>query len=88
MSIESQWTGQVQAPVGTGDETVDGIGFPEAVDEQPDLSLPEPPLTGDDAVDRAVAEVAQAVIRPLEDQVAVIDAAHRTLQDRLADVEG
>jgi len=51
-------------------------------------SLPEPPVTGDDAVDHAVAEVARSVERPLEDQVAVIDAAHRTLQDRLADVEG
>jgi hypothetical protein len=49
---------------------------------------PDPPITGDEAVDKVVAEVAQALHRPLEEQVAVIDAAHRTLQDRLADVEG
>jgi hypothetical protein len=54
----------------------------------PEAVLPEAPTTGDDAVDRATAEVAQALHDPLEQQVTVIDAAHRTLQDRLADVEG
>ena len=49
---------------------------------------PEPPLTGDAAVDEATAAVARAVTEPLEDQVRVIEAAHRVLQDRLADVEG
>jgi hypothetical protein len=49
---------------------------------------PDAPLTGDAAVDEATAAVARAVTEPLEDQVTVIEAAHRVLTDRLADVEG
>jgi metal-dependent amidase/aminoacylase/carboxypeptidase family protein len=49
---------------------------------------PEAPHTGDDAVDAAVQLLAGVCDRPLDDQLAVYDAVHRTLQDRLADVEG
>jgi hypothetical protein len=87
VSIETPWTEPVDQA-----EAVDQAGQfePAELDQVDDVdqTLPEPPLTGDQAVDHAVAEVARAVVRPLEDQVAVIDAAHRTLQDRLADVEG
>ena len=53
----------------------------------PEIAL-DPPVTGDAAVDESTAAVARAVTEPLEDQVRVIEAAHRVLQDRLADVEG
>ena len=72
----------------TGPEAFDGAVPTAELGLADSMLLPEPPVTGDDAVDHAVAQLAQAVHRPLEDQVAVIDAAHRTLQDRLADVEG
>jgi hypothetical protein len=49
---------------------------------------PEPEPTGDPAVDEAMASLAAAAGEPLEHQLAVFDAVHRTLQDRLADVEG
>jgi len=51
-------------------------------------AIPEPPVTGDHAVDEATATLAAASRAPLEQQVAAFDAAHRTLQDRLADIDG
>lgn len=52
------------------------------------VEVPEPPSTGDDAVDQAVRSLAGAMNGSLEEQVAAYESAHRTLQDRLADVEG
>jgi hypothetical protein len=49
---------------------------------------PPPPVTGDDAVDAATAEVGDTAGDPLEARLAAYERAHRTLQDRLADVEG
>lgn len=49
--------------------------------------LPEPPVTGDDVVDATVAGLTAALARG-DDRVGAFDAAHRALQDRLADVEG
>ena len=69
-------------------EEPDETGAAEPVDEEPALDYPDPPRTGDAAVDEAIEAVAHAVRGPLEEQLAVYDAAHRTLQDRLADVEG
>jgi hypothetical protein len=60
----------------------------QPVDVPPSFQVPDPPRTGDAEVDAAVVAVAEAVSSPLEEQVAVYEAAHRTLQDRLADVEG
>lgn len=51
-------------------------------------TVPDPPRTGDPAVDAVLAEVAAASTEPLEVQLAAYERAHRTLQDRLADVEG
>jgi hypothetical protein len=64
----------------------DGTGTdPQAGDEP--FAVPEPPVTGDPAVDGATQRVAETAGQPLDDQVAAYDAVHRTLQDRLADVE-
>jgi len=52
------------------------------------VELPDPPRTGDVAVDQAVERLARAMTGSLEERVEVYDAVHRTLQDRLADVEG
>jgi hypothetical protein len=49
---------------------------------------PAPPATGDPAVDEATADVAATAGEPLETRLAAYERAHRTLQDRLADVEG
>jgi len=46
-----------------------------------------PPATGDQAVDAAVAALAEVAVHPLEERLAVLEHVHRTLQDRLADVE-
>jgi hypothetical protein len=48
----------------------------------------EIPHTGDLTVDEALSRLAEAAALPLEEQVGTFDAVHRTLQDRLADVEG
>ena len=53
----------------------------------PDTLLPEPPVTGDEVVDAVVAALATAVAEPLADRLGVLEQVHRTLQDRLADVE-
>lgn len=46
------------------------------------------PHTGDVPVDEALTRLAEAEALPLEEQVGAFDAVHRTLQDRLADVDG
>jgi hypothetical protein len=48
---------------------------------------PETPVTGDDVVDATVVGLTAALARG-DDRVGAFDAAHRALQDRLADVEG
>ena len=53
----------------------------------PDAGLPEPPATGDGAVDAVVAALAAVVAEPLEDRLGVLEKVHQTLQDRLTDVE-
>ncbi len=64
---------------------------PPAPEEAPGPTGPEvppAPTTGDPAVDSALERLVAAAVGTPEDQVAAFDAAHRTLQDRLADVEG
>ena len=46
-----------------------------------------PPETGDKAVDAAIAALAEVAAQPLEERLGVLEHVHRTLQDRLADVE-
>jgi hypothetical protein len=46
-----------------------------------------PPETGDQAVDSVVAALAEVAAQPLEHRLGVLEHVHRTLQDRLADVE-
>jgi hypothetical protein len=53
---------------------------------QPDTSG-EPPATGDQSVDAALAALRDVLEEPVETRLAVLERAHRTLQDRLADVE-
>jgi hypothetical protein len=67
-----------------------GAAAPPATDRPPEgpRDEPDPPVTGDDAVDAATAEVADTAADPLEARLTAYERAHRTLQDRLADVEG
>ncbi|MDM7830924.1 hypothetical protein [Cellulomonas edaphi] len=48
---------------------------------------PVVPLTGDHAVDEALTSLAGLDEHPLRAHVAVFDAVHGALQDRLADAE-
>jgi hypothetical protein len=52
------------------------------------IEYPDPPLTGDPEIDEAINALARVVGGSLEDRLTAFEAAHRTLQDRLADVEG
>jgi hypothetical protein len=66
-------------------------GEPSSAAAVPDLTAPAvqpPPVTGDREVDDAVARLLDLPAVPLEDHPAVFEAVHRTLTDRLADVEG
>lgn len=60
--------------------------FPPGTDVRIELSIPEP--TGDPVLDEMLQSLAASAQLPLEDQVPVIEAVHRGLQDRLTDVEG
>ncbi len=44
--------------------------------------------TGDQAVDQAVVRLTEVTELTLREQLAVFDAVHTALQDRLADAEG
>jgi hypothetical protein len=57
--------------------------MPAEAPERPD----PPPVTGDQAVDGAVGALAEVTGHPLEERLRVLEHVHRTLQDRLADVE-
>jgi hypothetical protein len=49
---------------------------------------PQPPVSGDEDVDALIAQLVAHAAVPLEEQLPILEAVHRTLQDRLADVEG
>ncbi len=53
-----------------------------------DPGTPEVPGTDDEGLNEMMRELARASAISLEDQLPVIEAVHRTLQNRLADVEG
>ncbi|MBK6874100.1 MAG: hypothetical protein IPG94_22795 [Kineosporiaceae bacterium] len=53
-----------------------------------DPGAPEVPGTDDEGLNEMMRELARASAISLEDQLPVIEAVHRTLQNRLADVEG
>ncbi len=46
------------------------------------------PATGDDQVDQALTRLDDLAGAPVRDHVAVFEAVHGALQDRLADAEG
>lgn len=53
--------------------------------EQPDQPVPE---TGDQAVDAALSVLGDLASRPVRDHVAVLEAVHGALSDRLAEQHG
>ena len=50
--------------------------------------VPHPPPSGDAGVDAALTALRDDLTESGADRVAAFEAAHRALQDRLADVEG
>ena len=85
------WEQPVAEPEPVVDELPETDVPDEIVDDEPDveaIEYPDPPRTGDAEVDEAIEGLAQAIHGPLEEQLTAFDAAHRTLQARLADVEG
>ena len=61
---------------------------PELAERFDAADLPEPPYTGEPGVDEALARLASVTGATLEEQLPVLESVHRTLQDRLADVDG
>jgi hypothetical protein len=59
-----------------------------SMDESEPRDIPEPPETGDEAVDAALVAVARVAAGPAVEQLTGYEAAHRSLADRLADVDG
>lgn len=59
----------------------------DVTDDAPPV-LREVPTTTDPALNSLLAELSGASELPLEDQLPIIEAVHRGLQDRLADTEG
>jgi hypothetical protein len=57
-------------------------------DRRDPAELPEPPRTGEPGVDEVLARLASVTGASLEEQLPVLESVHRTLQDRLADVDG
>jgi hypothetical protein len=51
------------------------------------IPAPKPPVTGDQAVDEAMELISDTFGAELDLQLEAYEAAHQTLQDRLADVE-
>ena len=52
------------------------------------VDLPDPAQTGDSGVDEAMLRLASVTGATLDEQLPVLESVHRTLQDRLADVDG
>lgn len=74
----------VRPEVGTSDHPPSHDG----PDGAAPATTPEPPATGDPTLDELLLSLARASAVPVEDRLTVIEAVHRGLQDRLADVEG
>jgi hypothetical protein len=51
------------------------------------ITVAKPPVTGDRAVDEAMELISDTFGAELDQQLEAYEAAHQTLQDRLADVE-
>lgn len=75
----------------SGEPSFDGDNRPLTADDpvspSSSITAPEPPVTGDRAVDEAMELVSDAFGADLDFQLEAYESAHRTLQDRLADVE-
>ncbi len=78
-------------PVGEGPTETEPPTHPapetEAATPSSISAVPRPPVTGDRAVDEAMELVSDAFGAELDFQLEAYEAAHQTLQDRLADVE-
>ena len=68
-------------------ETPDAGGAAVLEPEAP-LTVGDAVTTSDDAVDEALSRLVGLEDQPLRAHVAVFDAVHGALQDRLADAEG
>ena len=66
---------------GSSEDARDGTALAAAVGEDREAAC-------DDAVDTALMRLATLDAAPLAEHVAVFDAVHAALQDRLADTEG
>jgi len=72
------------------DVLVDSDDAPEADEVPPESSesvVTPPPSTGEPRVDAAIRRLADLDTTPVTDHVAIVDEAHRLLQDALADLD-
>lgn len=65
----------------------EGVTVPEVTLEPPKVSMPPLPETGESRVDAAVAPLRDLGDQPTEEHVAGYEAAHKGLQDVLADLD-
>jgi hypothetical protein len=76
------------APGGAGSAAPAASSTTEPVDRTPSAGGDGvASTTGDPAVDQALTRLAELDALPVREHVAVFDAVHAALQDRLADVE-
>ena len=68
----------------------EGITAPVPAKAGPDETrdVPEPPVTGDEAVDEAMARLAEAQPRSFAERIEAAEHAHRSLQSRLGGLGG
>jgi hypothetical protein len=68
----------------------EGITAPVPAEADPDeiRDVPEPPVTGDEAVDEAMARLAEAQPGSFAERIEAGEHAHRSLQSRLGGLGG
>lgn len=73
---------------GPGDDLVRRTYVTQMEGQTVQVEVTLPPETGDSVIDEMLRSLATGGHLPPEEQVPMIEAVHRGLQDRLADVEG
>ena len=74
----------IESDAGTRDQRQDPVSVEASAGQR---EIPEPPATGESAVDDALARLSQISEAPTADHVEIYDDVHRRLTDALADVD-
>ena len=74
----------IESDAGTRDQRPDPVSVEASAGQR---EVPEPPATGESAVDDALGRLSQISEAPTADHVEIYDDVHRRLTDALADVD-